>query len=326
MKNFIYTIFFLSTFSSCVPNDLEYIQEISKENKTKKKSLHNISLNNWMINLPNETNITQISIPGTHDSGARYDPAGGIFTMNTAKTQNLSIDEQLKIGVRFLDIRCKIQRNKFGIYHGPIFQNLIFENVILSIKNFLTANPSECIILSIKKEDITDSDTKFDEIFKKYMEDIDNILYKNNNIFPLLGQVRGKVILIKRFSSSLNVGYDASSGWINNYQGNFIINKNTYSFNIQDYYNVSNLDNKWSLIENQLLRSASSSNPNIMYFNFFSGIKTTFFIPNIKNVSDFINFKAMGYFIQSDKKNYGICIVDFAKEAYTKSILNINFK
>ncbi|MBN2843687.1 MAG: hypothetical protein JXM68_11380, partial [Sedimentisphaerales bacterium] len=51
--------------------------------------------NNWMQDLKDTALLSQLSIPGTHDSGARFEPIGG-----TAKCQNLTIAEQLAIGVR----------------------------------------------------------------------------------------------------------------------------------------------------------------------------------------------------------------------------------
>ncbi|MBN2842929.1 MAG: hypothetical protein JXM68_07555, partial [Sedimentisphaerales bacterium] len=51
--------------------------------------------NNWMAAQKDISLLSQLSIPGTHDSGARFEPIGG-----TAKCQNLTIAEQLAIGVR----------------------------------------------------------------------------------------------------------------------------------------------------------------------------------------------------------------------------------
>src|SRR5436190_13544256 len=43
---------------------------------------------NWMAPLNSGLYVSQLSIPGTHDSGARFEPVSG-----TAKCQNLTIAE-----------------------------------------------------------------------------------------------------------------------------------------------------------------------------------------------------------------------------------------
>ena len=53
---------------------------------------------NWMSMLPNSTKLKDVSIPGTHDLGARY---GG----DIVEAQSWTVKEQLNAGIRFLDIR-----------------------------------------------------------------------------------------------------------------------------------------------------------------------------------------------------------------------------
>ena len=58
--------------------------------------------NDWMSPLDGGLLLSQLSIPGTHDSGARFEPLS-----RTAKCQTLTIGQQLDAGARFLDIRCR---------------------------------------------------------------------------------------------------------------------------------------------------------------------------------------------------------------------------
>ena len=46
---------------------------------------------NWMARIGDDRLISDLSIPGTHDSAARYEKVDG-----TAKCQTLSLDDQLK--------------------------------------------------------------------------------------------------------------------------------------------------------------------------------------------------------------------------------------
>ena len=83
--------------------------------------------NSWMPSLNGTLPISQYSIPGTHDSGARFDPA---LAPGTAKCQDLTIAQQLDAGVRFLDIRCRHIDDGFTIHHGEVYQNINFNNVL----------------------------------------------------------------------------------------------------------------------------------------------------------------------------------------------------
>src|SRR6185369_6685331 len=103
--------------------------------------------NNWMSSLNSGLYLSQFSIAGTHETMARYEPATG-----TAKCQNLTLADQLNAGVRFIDIRCRHYNNAFVIHHGSVYQNANFDDVLNACTSFLQANPSECIILSVKDE------------------------------------------------------------------------------------------------------------------------------------------------------------------------------
>ena len=69
----------------------------------------------WMSKVSDDVNILDLSIPGTHDSGAQHsiaDVAG--------KCQDLSISSQLEIGVRFLDIRLQLVNDEFRVVYRSI--------------------------------------------------------------------------------------------------------------------------------------------------------------------------------------------------------------
>jgi 1-phosphatidylinositol phosphodiesterase len=53
----------------------------------------------WMRDIPDDTPVTTLTVPGTHDSCSTDGPFG------FAKTQNLDLTDQLNAGIRFLEIR-----------------------------------------------------------------------------------------------------------------------------------------------------------------------------------------------------------------------------
>lgn len=79
----------------------------------------------WMSALSDSLSLASLSIPGTHESCARFEPLAG-----SARCQTLSLSEQLEAGVRYLDIRCRRVDNSFSIYHGMVSQNMTFEDVL----------------------------------------------------------------------------------------------------------------------------------------------------------------------------------------------------
>lgn len=64
---------------------------------------------NWMSGIADQRRISEINLPGTHDSGTSKVRCGNAFTdeygIEFAKCQSLRISEQLKIGIRYLDLR-----------------------------------------------------------------------------------------------------------------------------------------------------------------------------------------------------------------------------
>jgi 1-phosphatidylinositol phosphodiesterase len=69
-----------------------------------------------MSDVPGSRLLSQLVLPGTHDSCAR---SGG----SLVACQTRTLAEQLKAGIRFLDIRCRHISDAFAIHHGPVFQN-----------------------------------------------------------------------------------------------------------------------------------------------------------------------------------------------------------
>ena len=103
--------------------------------------------NEWMKEIADTLPLSQLSIPGTHDSGAL--DGGEAF-----QTQDLTLEEQLNFGVRVFNIRLKACENhQLGVYHSIVFQDLYWETDVLPLfTTFLEQHPSETLIVMLKKE------------------------------------------------------------------------------------------------------------------------------------------------------------------------------
>lgn len=167
---------------------------------------------NWMSALPDDWKLGRFTIPGTHETCARHESFP-----DTAICQTLTLRQQLDAGVRFLDIRCRHIKNSFAIHHGMEFQKLYFDNVLQEVQLFLRDNPSETILMSVKKEHTDSGNTRsFVDTFNDYLSRFPG-LFDLRATVPTLGRkgdpdsVRGKILLVRRFGATAPFGLDADA-------------------------------------------------------------------------------------------------------------------
>ncbi|MBB5636802.1 1-phosphatidylinositol phosphodiesterase [Pedobacter cryoconitis] len=308
-------------FTACKKQDIQgNVPESKKESSialTKQTALLNYNLSNWMSFLPDTTSIAQVSIPGTHDSGARFEPVSG-----TAKCQELTIAEQLSAGVRFLDVRCRHINNTFAIHHDLVYQNLNYSDVLKACIDFLNANPSETIIMSVKEEYTATGNTRsFEDTFDAYVQENASKWDLGTGISKI-SALRGKIKLLRRFSSGKAKGIDATQ-WADN--TTFDISNPAANLKIQDEYRVANTDAKWTRIRT-LLDAAHQDTSNRLYINFGSGYKPLIFgIPDIRTVNNFINPKITAFFGGNPSGKYGVMPLDFVTSDLARGIIKSNF-
>ena len=96
--------------------------------------------------------------------------SNGRIPFRDCKTQNLTIAEQLSIGVRFL-ISCRHIDDSFAIHHGPVYQKLNFDDVLNAVYAFLDSHPTETVIMSVKEEYNASNTTRsFEKTFDAYVQ------------------------------------------------------------------------------------------------------------------------------------------------------------
>jgi 1-phosphatidylinositol phosphodiesterase len=273
----------------------------------------------WMSAIPGSVSLAALSIPGTHDTGATVELSPG-----TTTCQNLSVDEQLAIGVRYFDIRCRNVSNAFEVYHTTVDQNLSFDQVLQSISTFFAANPGETLVMSLKEEaTATGSTNTFEQTFGQYVAKQPNLWYLGPSI-PTLDQARGKIVLLRRFTAAtLPTGIDAMA-WANN--TTFTIADSDATLRIQDYYQVTDDTSKWAAITG-LFAEATQGDAGVLYLNNTSGyVELDSGLENIPAVSDTIDPEVTSYFTSSAVGRYGIVAMDFVDATKSSLILSTNFQ
>jgi len=192
----------------------------SEEPKAYSDSDHPKSYNtSWMQSIPDSTKISQMTIPGTHNSCALY----GICC---ARTQSWSLLEQMQSGLRYFDIRLRLYNNTLRAFHDFIDQKDTFDKILFYALTFLEQNPSESIIMQIVKEyKAKNCEKSMSQLYEEYIQNIkDKIIeYKNSEI--TMGDIRGKILVIKIFGRSTRYmpGFLIQNQWTVNWR--FSINK-----------------------------------------------------------------------------------------------------
>lgn len=152
--------------------------------------------NNWMSELPDNAYVAQVSIPGTHDTAT-----GHGTTMDTySKTQEITIDQQLELGIRAFDFRPKVNGNILNAQHGIANCNITFNDAMKQIGTFLNEHPDEFIVLHLLYA------TGFDSDKARYAELL-NALFESEDLagkaIPFrrdltVGEMRGKILVLSR--------------------------------------------------------------------------------------------------------------------------------
>ena len=271
-----------------------------------------------MGSLRDNPRLSELSIPGTHDAGARYERLYG-----TIQCQTLTIPEQLRAGVRFLDIRCRHVKNTFLIYHGPVYQRLTFDEVLNGCSAFLRANPTECIIMSVKEENRPSANTRaFEDTFDAFVAKEPALWLLTENI-PALSQAKGRIVLFRRFISSHAPKGINASRWPDNQS--FTNSSPAGRLRVQDCYKVRDNKGKWSAIQS-LYEEAGAWDRDCLYVNFASGYSTSTFLglSRIRAVCKVINPSLAAYFAAQGPRRYGITLMDFADERKCSLIIATN--
>ncbi len=314
-------------------------------------ALDSVALSEWMSAIRGETKITEITVPGTHDSCARKFKQS--FVDIVAKCQNLNIPQQLDEGVRFLDIRCEVDSSTHSVktVHGSVdcwngndyyYLDFLFQDVY----HWLDEHPSESVFLMIKEDDGNVGAPTFTSAIYEYIhgygqnkyfygEDYDyhDYWYLDKTV-PTLDEVRGKIVLFNRFdryiASSGSTASEEESGQKIKYDNqestsltspNYVTGQDWSSgakYHVQDMYKLSTGDKLTAVQENLLLGHYRGE-----YYLNFTSTTTTSSIPTPESYADTINPAFLNLTFNKGKPS-GYIPMDFITEAAARKIVENN--
>lgn len=272
--------------------------------------------NNWMSYLPDSALITNVNIPGTHDSGTSKVTA---CTEGYAKCQSKSISDQLNSGVRYFDLRIN---EKGLINHGGVscwksfFKKLYIQDVENYVTDFLIRNPTETVILQIKSEgggscaNIVNNSLAENSLYYKSKKDIEQLA---------LDDVRGKFMIFSR-QSGINNAYNYYS-WDDNvsFDELWLDGKEGY---LQDKY-TGTIANKKEVIDqfyDKVWRDDEGIKKLVVNFTSFTQMPVTlnFLYPGVNDY--------MSQYVEANKdKKFGIILMDDPSNNLIAKIYKTNY-
>lgn len=192
-----------------IPWELELVGYDMKKNDATVSSLDWITYSSyvdgpcWMKYVDDNKFLDELSIPGTHDSGTCSVDNDTEPQSSQVKCQQDYIPTQLLEGIRYFDIRLG-KGDDPGIDHGIFYllkkdgNYLHLSDVIGYFKTFLNENPTEALIMLVSRGNDEATDESVTTAFAKVLDDNPKLFYTSSRV-PTLGEVRGKIVLLRRF-------------------------------------------------------------------------------------------------------------------------------
>jgi 1-phosphatidylinositol phosphodiesterase len=305
----------------------------------------------WMRDLSDNARVISLSIPGTHNSCSINGPLG------FAKTQDLDLFDQLNAGIRFLDVRLSHYQDNLFVHHDVVHMGKCYADVLATCSSFLKQYPSETILMSLKDEGRCDSalgrfapsrvfgksrgdpmnwvirSSSFEDALKartwEHVEDPslfynlasplsgDGLANTNLTSKTTLGEVRGKIILLRRFEAGQDVGFDLTY-WPENMRFRSTTNP---IYAVEDRWWDPGEDDKYNFIVTHI-EEARRRAPRDLYITFSSAVNR-----KARVYSKVINPRLNNYLAGSSQGRVGIIAIDHFEEPreLVSNVIKMNF-
>lgn len=292
----------------------------------------------WLRDLPDDTLVTALSIPGTHNSGC----IGGLFGFT--QTQNLELSDQLDAGIRFLDIRLTRCQGNLCVHHNAMCMDKKYTDILAICSNFLKKHPSETILMSVKDEGRLDcrpgrstpsrilqklstgnateggrETSSFEGILKARTREhaanaplFYNFATRSSDGDSMtmchtltsettLGEVRGKIVLLRRFEGSQEIGLDLTY-WPENQT---FRSAAPPIYDVHDRYHGLADEDKYELVVTHI-EEANHGDPEDLYITFSSAVDL-----KADGYAETINPRLSDYLAEISGGRVGIIVMDY---------------
>lgn len=259
-------------------------------------------LSDWMAGLPDDMPLAAVTMPGTHNSVSNAFVSGHMASVvSAARCQSQSLEGQLQMGVRFIDLRT---RPDGTLCHGRIACVLTLQTALTTCSEFLATHASEVLIVRIKDEAGNKASSRaVDELFMSMIESAEHPFYLQRRL-PKMREVRGRMVVLCDWLGGmwgLPWGGDAMS--------------------IQDEYWQSTGTKKWEVVRKHFRPVRA---PDMLHISFTSATNLPRKVPLAMARS--VNRKFAEFLLSSSRHRFlGIVAMDFPSSFLCRLLVQCNW-
>ena len=281
-----------------------------------------------MKSLANSRLVADLSLPGSHDACTCEGWQSKVFSAiaeSTAKTQDLTIKEQLKVGMRVFDLRPErvFEETAYVLRcaHGYMFTELLVSDFFQQLKEFLTANPTEFCILTVDLSATFDKEAWGKEFNAMISSTRFRSMFADFKPRLTVGEMRGKVLILSKYEYAPKPIGGYCCGWVydkeleKQQKGHITASDGTETpLWVQDYWGKDTRDGKDEAVLRMLdaaaARDMTAAKPAwvINYPSAYFGLPLS---DNYRENAVEANKKAADW-LASHKGSVGIIYMDFA--------------
>ncbi len=312
-----------------------------------------ISHSSWMRDIPDDAPVTTLNIPGTHDSCCTDGPLGLAKTQNLDLTDQLNAGIRF-LDIRLAHYQDNLFVHHDVVHMKKSYTDVLkicisflrqhpSETILMSVKNEGRFDsvlgrfaPSE--LFGKSRGDPTNwaiRSSSFDHAFQaRTWENVEDASLFYNLTVPLpgggpvdklaltsettLGEVRGKIVLLRRFEGGPDVGFDLTY-WPENQH---FRSATTLIYDVEDRYQDPGEDDKYNFIEDHI-EEARRGDPRDLYITFSSAV-------NLRAVgySKAINPRLSDYLAESPAGRIGIVVMDYFEkpQELVSNVIKMNWR
>ncbi|XP_053289041.1 1-phosphatidylinositol phosphodiesterase [Pleuronectes platessa] len=253
----------------------------------------------WMAGVQDFRTLSLLTIPGTHDTMARYGGPEG-------KCQAWTLNDQLRAGIRFLDLKVFSLFDTLYVMHGVMYQRSTFKEVLDTVKAFMSEFKTEAVLIRVQPEPLEKSTVN---------NKVRSLIGNDQHVWvtsgmPNMGQVRGKIVFLQESTFTLGIPLVETEG------------KSKVT-------NVKDKDNRIIKQLNQANEACGGDNAVMTYtsgtgFGTFGGM---FLTPKrvAEKVNPWLDQYMRQFYPNNPRPCFGIIAMDFPGIDLIQTVINVNW-
>lgn len=255
----------------------------------------------WMAGIQDFRTLSLITFPGTHDSMAFY---GG----PEAVCQVLSLKDQLRAGIRFLDLKVFALGDSLYVMHGIMYQHSTLKGVLDTVQAFLSEFKTEAVLIRVQPQFF--GKNTVNQMVRSLIGNDQHVWVVSG--MPNMGQVRGKIVFLQKSTFTLGIPLIDTDDKSNN-----------------KVSNVKDKDNKIIKQLNKATEACGGDNAILTYSSGtgFGTLWGMFLTPKkvAEKVNPWLNQYLKQFYPNHPRPCFGIIAMDFPGIDLIQTVLNLNW-